>query len=261
MAPMNELRRLAYLEAMDIPNFVSRADLPGALPSNRLRAVRLSHVPVTAKSPGELLRGEAALDFDTAATAERPAAGKPGLSAALASPNVNSPNLGRSNPGPGETAATAASDVSTVATPSSDVPVFTVLATEAGGWLWLDEIPAGRDPGAAHTALIAAIAAALGLDDRPPSPQFFNYPVAAGTALAGGIAGARDAFYGFVSGRIARMQPGRVVLLGDWQQEWFDASSLEGPELTRTVSVFAMLRDPALKAQAWRDLAPLASQQ
>ena len=48
---MNDVQRLAYLRAMGIESYVSRRDLPGALPSRRLRLVRAESRPLSAPLP------------------------------------------------------------------------------------------------------------------------------------------------------------------------------------------------------------------
>jgi len=228
---MNELRRLAYLEAMDIPSYVSRCDLPGAQPSRRLR---LQPPVVVSQVAGDAVAAEPAVPQQVPAGArEALASKKPAAVAPSAAPDRQQ-------------------------RPAADVPVFTVAATEAGGWLWLDEIPAGRDPGPAYPALLGAICRALGLTGAEPSLQLFNYPVAVGAALEAGVEGAREALYGFLTARVARSVPARVVLLGEFGQAWFDRSCLDGVPVTETESAFAMLRQPALKARAWETLRPLA---
>ena len=227
---MNEIQRLAYLEAMDIPSFVSRRDLPGAAPSRRFALVRKPAAVSTPTTPAPLEE----------ARPPAPDLGLPELAGGR--PSVAAPEV-RPEPVPSRAAV--------------DTPVFTVAVCEAGGWLWIDEIPAGRDPGDAYVQLIGAICQALGLPADGLNLQYFNYPVAAGAALAGGMDEARQALFGFLSGRIGRLQPTRVVLLGDMEQAWFDAECLGNVAQTRTVSAWGMLRDPSLKAQAWRDLKPL----
>ncbi|MEM0953844.1 MAG: hypothetical protein AAGI24_06860 [Pseudomonadota bacterium] len=233
---MNELRRLAYLEAMDIPSFISRHDLPGALPSTRLR-INKAIDQVAVDSPLEA----------------SPVVPDAGSVAAL----MDAAPHRRQVPEP--PVAAQAPRLSPPASEAPDVPVFTVVATIAGGWLWLDEIPAGRDPGSAYAALLGAVCRALSLPETEVQPQFFNYPVAAGTALEAGVDGARDALFGFISGRILRFDPERVVLLGLREQAWFDRACLDGRAVTETVSAFAMLRDPGLKAEAWRTLSALVA--
>lgn len=227
---MNEIQRLAYLEAMDIPSFVSRRDLPGAAPSRRFRVLRKAAVVPPAP------RVEAPV---------RPPA-----------PDLDLPELGGARKRPAAEAPAEAAAPAAVPAPA-DTPIFTVAVCEAGGWLWIDEIPAGRDPGDAYGQLIAAICQALGLPADGLSLQYFNYPVTSGAALAGGMDEARQALFGFLSGRISRTQPTRVVLLGEMEQPWFDAACLGEVAQTRTVSAWGMLRDPSLKARAWSDLKPL----
>ena len=179
---MNEIRRLAYLEAMDIPTYVSRRDLPGAAPSRRLRIAAPLPAPAAAAAPGaEVLRTP---PLDVPAPTRRP----------------------REAPAP----------VAPAATTQADTPVFAVAASTAGGWLWVDELPPGRDPGADYAQLL-----------------------------------------GFLSGRITRTEPARVVLLGELQEPWFDPAFAQDVPVTRTVSAWGMLRDSQLKARAWRDLKPL----
>ncbi len=232
-APMNEVQRLAYLEAMDIQTFVSRRNLPGAAPSRRFRIARLPASVAAAPTPP--------------AAKERVPAAKERPPAALDLPELES----KPKAAPAAMAPTRPQ--------ATDTPVFTVAASEAGGWLWVDEIPAGRDPGQDYGPLLGAICQALGLAEQAPQVQLFNYPVAAGAALAGGVDEARQALFGFLSGRISRIQPQRIILLGELDQPWFDVACLDGVQVTRTVSAWGMLRDPALKARAWRDLKPLKS--
>ena len=136
--------------------------------------------------------------------------------------------------------------------------MFSVAASAAGGWLWVDEIPPGRDPGSDYAQLLAAICRALGLPAEPPSVQLFTFPAADNAALAGGLEEARQALFGFLNGRVVRGTPGRVVLLGELTAPWFDASFVQELPVTHTVSAWGMLRDPRLKARAWRDLKPLS---
>ncbi len=213
---MNELRRLAYLEAMDIPSYVSRRDLPGAAPSRRLLAVRRAQAPAPAPDLSALV-GEKPAKSTSQAPAAAPA-----------------------SPGPAA---------------SKDSPIFSVAATEAGGWLWIDEIPAGREPGEDYAQLIIAICRALGLPESAAQVVCFRYPVAA--PLAGGVDEAREALFGFLSGRLSRNTPRGVILLGEFTEPWFDRNCLEGLQLVETVSAWGMLREPALKAQAWADLKTL----
>lgn len=218
---MDEIQRLAYLEAMDIPGFVSRRDLPGAAPSRRVRLVRRVETP------------------PPRAVAERTSLAeglKPGKSRGTARQPEARP-----------AARTAAAE--------NEVPVFSVVAVAAGGWFWIDEIPAGREPGEDYGQLIIAICRALGLAESDAQVERFSYPV--NPRLAGGVDEARQALLGFLSGRLSRISPQGVVLLGEFAEPWFDRSCLEGQRTVETVSAWRMLREPALKSRAWADLQSL----
>ena len=62
---------------------------------------------------------------------------------------------------------------------------------------------------------------------------------------------------GFLTGRLARLSPTGVVLMGDFKEPWFDRDCLEGQRVVHTVSGWQMLRDPALKPRAWATLKTL----
>lgn len=215
---MDELQRLAYLEALGIPGFVSRHDLPGAAPSRRVQLVRRA-----------------------APAVPQPVAERADLAASL-KPEMQSPR-----PAAQPRTATPAA--------AKEVPVFSVTAVAAGDWFWVDEIPAGREPGEEYGQLIIAICRALELAESGAQVERFSYPV--NSRLAGGMDEARQALLGFLSGRLSRLSPRGVVLLGEFAEPWFDRSCLEGQRVVETVSAWRMLRDPALKAQAWSDLQPL----
>ena len=131
---------------------------------------------------------------------------------------------------------------------------FSVAATLVGGWYWLDEIPAGRSAGQDHLHLLQAICLALGLPADSPVQEHFNWPLGTGGQLEQGVDEARAAFSGFVNGRLERMKPARILVLGEWDAQWFKPDLLpEGAEKI-TVSAWEMLRQPQLKRQAWNEL-------
>jgi hypothetical protein len=139
----------------------------------------------------------------------------------------------------------------------AEIPVFSVLATHLGGAYWLDEVPPGRSPGAEYLQLLQSICFALGWDTAAPALEQFNWPLARGGKLDRGVDAARAGFAGFLSGRLERLQPGRVVLLGEPDPSWYDPQLVTDYAVTRTVSAWKMLRTPELKRQAWLDLQTL----
>jgi hypothetical protein len=137
---------------------------------------------------------------------------------------------------------------------AAEMPVFSLAAVGLGGWYWLDEIPPGRDLGPEYLQLLQAIAAALGLDAGQPVFEQFNWPLRTGTRLDRDEQAARDGLGGFLVGRFERYQPAGVILLGEMEQGWFDRELLAPHRIVATVSAWKMLREPALKRQAWTDL-------
>ncbi|MEP5764999.1 MAG: hypothetical protein ABJ308_10400 [Halieaceae bacterium] len=234
---MNELQRLAYLEAMDIDSYVSRVALPGAAPSRRLRVIRRPQAAVSAAAPSQ--------PPPTAVSPQAP----PQVDASAALKASLAPTA-RDKPQPRAPANTAA---------GRDIPVFSLAATAAGGCFWLEEVPLGREVTDAYSQLLQAMCAALGLAEQKPELELFNWPLNTSSHLEQGTEAARGAVLGYLSNRLERCQPRAVILLGDIDQPWFDPACLGERQQLPTVSGWQMLRNPALKAQAWADLQALRS--
>ena len=230
-----EIRRLAYLEALGIDGYVSRRALPGAADSRRLRL--LSAAPQPASSP---IQKQPVLPQRSVSP----------VAELLADTNATPAPRSRQESAPARAVSTPAS--------SADVPVFSVAATFAGGWYWIDEITAGRSVGAEYLQLIQAICHAMRLSTDAPVQEQFNWPLGGASQLDQGTDAARAAFSGFLTGRIERFQPARVVLLGAPDSQWFEASLLPADAKTVSVSGWRMLRQPELKRQAWGELKALA---
>lgn len=218
---MHELTRLAYLDALGIETYVSRSQLPAAAPSRKLRIVRQPPVHTDGAS------------------------GAGALKASLQSEIVSAPT-------PRETPARAS-----VAVEAPDIPLFSVLAVQLSGCYWLDEIPPGRNPGPDYLQLLQSICFALGRDTASPVMEQFNWPLAPGGSLDQGIGAARASFAGFLTGRLERLQPARIIVLGELDAAWYDPQAMAGLSVTSTVSAWKMLREPELKRQAWLDLQAL----
>jgi hypothetical protein len=228
---VNELTRLAYLDAMGIDSYVSRAALIGAAPSRRMRLVQTASV-----SPAEEPVPQVAVAKIAGAAADLRAS--LGDSTARATARVASP----------ETVAPVA------AAEAAEMPIFSLAAVSLGGWYWLDDIPPGRGLGPEYLQLLQAIAVALGMQAGPPVLEQFNWPMHTSTQLDRDDAAARGGLGGFLANRLERIQPAGVILLGEFAQAWFDRDLLSPLPIVDTVSGWQMLRQPALKRQAWSDL-------
>jgi len=227
---MHELTRLAYLDAMGIDSYVPRGPLPAAAQSRYLQVIRRVAPGPEPERP--------------APVAVPPGNASAQLKASLGAP----PERSRASQTATEFAPAAASQG------VAEMPVFSLAAVGLGGWYWLDEIPPGRDLGPEYLQLLQAIAAALGMDIGQPVFEKFNWPLHTGTRLDRGEQAARGGLAGFLVSRFERYQPAGVILLGEMEQGWFDRELLAPHRIVATVSAWKMLREPALKRQAWTDL-------
>ncbi len=234
---MRSVSQLAYLQALDIPTLVSRRNLPGAAPTQRLQLAPRA-VPA-AEKPEQAAGGAPAPELAAISAGLRQQADPQAAAPVAGTPVAGNPVAGTPVAG----------------TPVAGTPVFSIAVTLAGGWFWIDEIPAGREPGDDYGQLLLAICRALGWPQEPARLERFNYPVAA--SLAGGVNEARQALEGFLTGRLTRLSPRGVIMMGDLDQPWFARQCLDGQRLVETVSAWQMLRDPGLKPRAWADLKAL----
>ena len=251
---MRSVSQLAYLQALDIPTLVSRRNLPGAAPTQRLQLAPRA-VPA-AEKPEQAAGGAPAPELAAISAGLRQQADPQAAVTDAATPAAGSAAsaLGKSAAG-APVAGTPVAGTPAAGTPVAGTPVFSIAVTLAGGWFWIDEIPAGREPGDDYGQLLLAICRALDWPQEPARLERFNYPVAA--SLAGGVDEARQALEGFLTGRLTRLSPRGVIMMGDLDQPWFARQCLDGQRLVETVSAWQMLRDPGLKPRAWADLKAL----
>jgi hypothetical protein len=142
---------------------------------------------------------------------------------------------------------------------AEEVPVFSLAASIAGGWLWLEEIPRGRSPGRDYEQLLVAICHAMGWPGEAPRVDLLNWPLNNSAQLDHSVQAARHGVQGFVQARLDRQQPRGVVLLGKLDPAWFDVSLFQGVQRLELPGAWEMLRQPALKQQAWRSLRQIVS--
>ena len=228
---MNEIQRLAYLDALGIDSYISRSQLPAAAPSRRLRVVRTVEAAAAASQAAQQLlpavpQPESALDSEN----QRPTTG-------AVQPDAAPP------------------------TDNDATPMFSVAACFLAGHCWLDEIPRARELGDNYLQLLQGICYALGWDARAPVLERFDWPMHHNRQLDQGQATARHGFEGFIRARMERYPVRGVILLGDTEAGWLDPEVFSGLELLTTVSAWRMLKQPELKVEAWRDLKRLSRAQ
>lgn len=243
---MNELSRLVYLDALGVDAYIARRRLAGAAPSQRLRCIR-EHVPASlTAAPAPVV--EASLPRSAAGAEQRPA--NPGdmdsVRAALEPAAVRK----QSQPAP-------AADVPTAAVSSVlDGPVFSLIATQTGGRLWLEASVPGYQVGDNYQQLIASICMAMGWQGAPSAVQF-NWPLNRSVQLDHSLGAARHAVSGFLQARLDSASIEAIVLLGALDDAWLDRQLWAGRPSIEIPSVTAMLRQHGAKRQAWAVLKPL----
>jgi hypothetical protein len=233
---MNELKRLAYLQAMGTASYVSVRQLPGAALTRRLAVVR--------QQPAAARDGQVKLaDSATGRRPSRATAINPPQAASAAARRPVAPDA---NPGVEEMP-----------------PRFSLAAIFCGHWLWLEEL-AGVPFAAQQLQLVQAMASALGLaasandglDTGSARPEVtrFDWPIHNNRQLDLGEAAACASAAGFIQRKLERPGCRGLVLLGRDCEARVALDQLECERLVRTLSTADMLREPLLKKQAWRDL-------
>ena len=241
---MNELKRLAYLQALGTDTYVSQRQLPGAAPTRRLAVVR--------KSPAA---GAQVAPQQGAATAPpRPPSSAPAVdpSGAAASPAPAAARTGKSPAAGSPRALAAEPDLS---------PRFSLAAIACGGWLWLEELQQSQLAGE-QLQLLLAMAGALRLipadaasqADARPVVTRFDWPIHTNRQLDLGPAAARAGAAGFIRRKLEQLDCRGLVLLGQGCEALVALDQIDCARLARTVSTAAMLQNPKLKRQAWQDL-------
>lgn len=244
---MNELRRMAYLNALGVDCYVSRAQLPGAALTRRLAIVATAD-----KTPVAKAQAQAGSVANAAPTARREG---------IIGPDVSS---GRRNP------ATAIAPPPEVLRSSEPVPRFSLSILAAGDWLWLEERD-GMPLTTEQVQLVQSMAQALALSGvrgsanpqaaersqaaRPVITQF-DWPMHNNRQLDQGEDAARISVAAFVSRKLEEHGCRGLVLLGEACMKRVPLAELS-TVVVRTAGSADILANPAIKSQVWRDLQPL----
>lgn len=235
---MNELRRMAYLEALEIDSYVSRTQLPGAAVTRRLAIV-----PTAESMPANPAPVVADVSGDAGANQQPAGFSRPDF------------DLGTRKKHPETEAPPQAAPGAEV------VPRFSLSAIVAGRWLWLEELH-GMPLATEQVQLVRAMAHALALSsgaDIPvskPEMAQFDWPLHGNRQLDQGEESARAGVAAFVSRRLEQCGCRGLVLLGQSAAKRLPLSQLEVLCVT-TSSSTEILANPTLKQQVWHDLQPL----
>ena len=235
---MNELKRLAYLQALGIDGYVSRGQLPGAAVTRRLAIVpaRSAAQPVVEQSR------------------ESASPGRRSQTPAIEMPRV-------------ETAAAAPVATAVEPRPARDKQAlrFSLAAVTCGGWLWLEELD-GEPFSPRQLQLVQSMAEALarleGISEAGRGPAAdtgplltqFDWPMHNNLQLDLGEEAARSSVAAFIQRKLEQGECSGLILLGQGCEARVPLDQLDCARLVRTLSTARMLREPLLKRQAWQDL-------
>ena len=220
---MNELNRMRYLQAMGVDAYVSRSQLPGALPTRRLALV--AQVPQAPAPPAAQPRG------------------KPGqipqLDVVEKKPQARQPD--------------APTQAPIAATPAVRVSLAAVFCAGIAWVESLDDRPLARE----QVHLIRAMARAV--HDGPASPKVaqFDWPIHNNPQLDQGESAAKAALAAFIQRHIDEQKCRALVVLGKDTGALFEGAQLGGITRVVTHSTLQMIEQTAVKRQVWADLQPL----
>ncbi|TDG12181.1 hypothetical protein E2F43_17710 [Seongchinamella unica] len=221
---MNEIDRLRYLQAMGVDGYVSRGQLAGALPTQRL-------VLVPARGTG----------------AEHPEPESPTARPAHM-PRLDVVGKQSSSPAVVDRQARRQSDAPTVR--------FSLAAVFSGGIAWVESLgdrPLARE----QVQLIQGMARAVhGSVDAPTVAQF-DWPIHNNPQLDQGETAARAGVQAFLLRHIEEQKCRGLVILGEEASAYVDAGGLGDLARVSTLSTLQMIEQPASKRQVWSDLQPL----
>ena len=244
---MNELRRMAYLEAIGIDSYVSRTQLSGAAATRRLAIVANPSHARTEKTNESPVSDNVRVMLEARNALSRSAApDKQTQKQTLA------PKQGRQQ--------------------AASAPRFSLATVVAGNWLWLEalaELPFTTE----QVWLVRAMAQALELsarkdeasaagDVRPalskPQVSQFDWPIHTNQQLELGEEAAQAGVAGYIGRKLQQYSCRGLVLLGQSSEKWVPREQLEIPCVITSSSAQILAR-PSLKQQVWRDLRPLAA--
>ncbi|MEP6391848.1 MAG: hypothetical protein ABJ056_18165 [Halioglobus sp.] len=247
MTVTEEHRRILYLQAMDIPIYVSQADCPGALPTTRIAVP----TPVIADA------ARAATTVDASTHGNSAPVGHLTAVLDVASTPKHEPTATAVTTGPSTPAAIPST------TPSTTQAVrFSLVLFRAGRWLWLEETPDGT-LASDQVQLVAAMAAALdnkgaSAKAKPVTSQF-KWPPHNNAQFDLGEEAARVGLEAFLQRHIDESGCSGLIIMGEAAVLRLGESALSVTTITKTLGTRDMIMQPDLKKQVWSDIKSLAN--
>ncbi|QFU74858.1 hypothetical protein EY643_03950 [Halioglobus maricola] len=227
-----EIRRMHYLQAMGVETYVSRRQLPGAAPSQRLTII-----PAAAAAPVP-----ATPQHESHVAKRGPAPEMPRLDAGdgtSVKPSSRQPSA----------ASKPAAARSTDATPALTFSLGVVICGDVA-WVEALDYPLARE----QVQLIQAMARAVGATQAKPKVAQFDWPMHNNPQLDQGEAAARASLAAYLDRHLSEANCRAVVSLGDTGTKLTPVEALSAFTCVATHSTRDMLENPTCKRKVWADL-------
>jgi hypothetical protein len=270
---MNELQRQAYIEAMGIDSYFPRFTLPGApvstlceLPQELLQGESVA-ADVIVDTPLDSLQGNTADQAGTATA--RPAGGAVAAMQALFGDSDNKRKK------PINTKATAQKSTEQVAATASVIPRFSLSVIRGANVLLVDEGLSGDADQVEYLNLLHNMLFALGAQVPQLSIERFSWPMvkSASAQFDQTDLAAKQTLQSFIAKQLSQLDNTYLLVMGDSAKHYLAAELIAeseevahgcfmtcatlGAQLICTHSASAMLVNPELKRDVWKDLQPL----
>ncbi|WP_426152251.1 energy transducer TonB [Pseudomonas sp. DC3000-4b1] len=255
---LTEPRRRAYLDAMQVVQWLPRAELPFAAPS---RPELLAWVEAPAVAPAVDPESAPGSPLPTAPVAPAPAPRPPAPSIR---PKIEVPRPSLVKAAPTAKAVTSEPVNVTEAKPQAPAPRFALQLLRAGNCLVLVELPTGepfqsRDPG---YLLLKDMLRAAGLPDAPQLlGEPVRWPLLARGSLDQGPQAARDFVQGFVAAQLEQAPCACLWLIGLPALRYAGEQEASAYYQTLTIDTLCegwalpgletLMDEPARKADVW----------
>ncbi|AQA19891.1 hypothetical protein BST95_18185 [Halioglobus japonicus] len=227
------IRRSHYLQAMGIDAYVSRRQLPGAAPTQRL-AVIATMAPAPQSAPAH---------------------GRPDMRAEVPPMPTLEVDVGSRGSAVATEQAAAPAAPARHASPGVKFSLGVIICGDVAWLEVLQGMPLARE----QVQLVHAMARAVGAQQAKPRVAQFDWPMHSNPQLDQGEDAARASLTAYLQRHLGEARCRALVSLGAPAAHWVSADMLQGVASVATLSTREMLDTPACKRQVWADLQPIVT--
>ncbi len=271
---LGELQRQAYLQAMGVKSYAPRLVLPGALASQQCDLSELKHYlesDASESAPG--LSSPASVAGPMITPESNPADREPLLSIQSGPATSHAAATQALFDEPAKTSKPSVRSVvddlaaETKASSAQAAPHFVLSVSRGGQFLILDDgLPGHLDP-TEYLQLLQNILFALGAGKQVLNIDAFVWPMSKSSHIDQSETAARQTLQAFLGKLAEREKLHYVLIMGEAAARYVSEHAVSKGELIQhgrlpvsllnLESAVAMLADPSLKRDAWRQLQPL----